>query len=149
MVSALSNCCQSLCKRHTPTQRTPWHADRRSARGWQSQTQGEIFKGTDGACADPGTQNFPCHGGGAAGGQGHSQFNSINFYVTHRFFVTFFPEESTVIPVSPLVSPRQNAPGRISAGRNEFALEAAVEGAALTAYARSPRGRTDRPCRPL
>ena len=28
------------------------------------------------------------------------------------------------------------------------ALEAAVEGAALTAYARSPRGRTDRPCRP-
>ena len=62
MVSALSNCCQSLCKSHTPTQRTPWHADRRSARGWQSQTQGEIFKGTDGACADPGTQNFPCHG---------------------------------------------------------------------------------------
>ena len=70
--------------------------------GWRSQTEGEIFKGTDGACADPGTQNFPCHGDGAAGGQGHSQFNSINFYVTHRFFVTFFPEESNVPPV-PLV----------------------------------------------
>ncbi len=59
-MSALSNCCQSLCKSHTPTQRTPW----------------EIFKGTDGTCADPGTQNFPCHGGGAAGGQGHSLFSS-------------------------------------------------------------------------
>ena len=45
MVSALSNCCQSLCKRHTPTQRTPWHADRRSARGWQSQTQGGNIQG--------------------------------------------------------------------------------------------------------
>ena len=44
--------------------------------GWRSQTEGEIFKGTDGACADPGTQNFPCHGGGAAGGQGHSLFSS-------------------------------------------------------------------------
>ena len=66
----------------------------------------------------------------------------------YRFFGTFLTQESTVIPVSPLVSPHQNAPGRISAGRNEFALEAAVEGAALTAYARSPRGRTDRPCRP-
>ena len=47
--------------------------------GWRSQTEGEIFKGTDGACADPGTQNFPCHGGGAAGGQGHSQLKTSNF----------------------------------------------------------------------
>ena len=31
------------------------------------------------------------------GGQGHSQFNSIDFYVTHRFFVTFFTEESNVL----------------------------------------------------
>ena len=31
--------------------------------GWRSQAKGEIFKGTDGACADPGTQNFPCRGG--------------------------------------------------------------------------------------
>ena len=44
----------------------PWHADRRSAQGVRSTTEGEIFKGTDGACADPGTQNFPFHGGGAA-----------------------------------------------------------------------------------
>ena len=76
----------------------PWHADRRSAQGVRSTTEGEIFKGTDGACADPGTQNFPCHGGGAAGGQGHSQFKSINFYVTNRFFVSFLTQERNVSP---------------------------------------------------
>ena len=32
-------------------------------KGVRSTTEGEIFKGTDGACADPDTQNFPCHGG--------------------------------------------------------------------------------------
>ena len=52
----------------------PWHADRRSAQGVRSTTEGEIFKGTDGACADPDTQNFPCHG--VAGGQGHSLLSS-------------------------------------------------------------------------
>ena len=97
------------------------------------------------ACFHPGGSGFhlPC---GVA--RATPCFHPIDFYVTHRFFGTFLTQESTVIPVSPLVSPHQNAPGRISAGRNEFALEAAVEGAALTAYARSPRGRTDRPCRP-
>ena len=53
-----------------------------SAQGVRSTTEGEIFKG--------------------AGGQGHSQFNSIGFYVTHRFFVTFFTEESNVPLVHPL-----------------------------------------------
>ena len=42
-----------------PAAPPPWHADVIGA-GWRSQTIGEIFKGTDGACADPGTQNFPC-----------------------------------------------------------------------------------------
>ena len=91
---------------------------------------------------------FPATGVGRQVARATPCFHPIDFYVTHRFFGTFLTQESTVIPVSPLVSPHQNAPGRISAGRNEFALEAAVEGAALTAYARSPRGRTDRPCRP-
>ena len=36
----------------------PWHADRRSAQGVRSTTEGEIFKGTDGACADPDTRIF-------------------------------------------------------------------------------------------
>ena len=41
----------------------PVAADSAAGReGWRSQTEGGIFKGTDGACADPGTQNFPCHG---------------------------------------------------------------------------------------
>ena len=30
--------------------------------GWRSQTIGERFKGTDGACADPGTRIFPATG---------------------------------------------------------------------------------------
>ena len=48
----------------------PWHADRRSAQGVRSTTEGEIFKGTDGACADPDTRIFPATGaGGAAGGR--------------------------------------------------------------------------------
>ena len=70
-----------------------------SAQGVRSTTEGEIFKGTDGACADPDTRIFPATG---AGGQGHSQFNSIGFYVTNRFFVTFFTEESNVSLVYPL-----------------------------------------------
>ena len=73
-----------------PNHRTRGSGQRSWTQGVRSTTEGEIFKGTDGACADPGTQNFPCHGGGAAGGQGHSQFYSIGFYV-HRaaFFDSF------------------------------------------------------------
>ena len=74
-MSALFNCRQplrlSLAHNYRP-RGTPME----SAQGWRSQTKGKIFKWTDGACADPGTQNFPCHGGGAAGGQGHSLFSS-------------------------------------------------------------------------
>ena len=73
----------------------PVAADSAAGReGWRSQTEGEIFKGTDGACADPGTQNFPCHG--AQNGSAAFQPYQLDFYVTHRFFVTFFPEESNV-----------------------------------------------------
>ena len=43
--------------------RPPLAADSAAGRkGVRSTTEGEIFKGTDGACADPDTQNFPCHG---------------------------------------------------------------------------------------
>ena len=69
----------------------PWHADVIGA-GWRSQTIGEIFKGTDGACADPGTRIFPATGGGSAA----FQFNSIDFHVTHRFFVSFLTQERNV-----------------------------------------------------
>ena len=40
-------------------QTPPWHADAIGA-GVRSTAIGEIFKGTDGACAVPVTQNFPC-----------------------------------------------------------------------------------------
>ena len=55
---------------HSYSTTPPWHADRRSAQGVRSTTEGEIFKGTDGACADPDTRIFPATGaGGAAGGR--------------------------------------------------------------------------------
>ena len=76
------------CPRGTPM---------KSAQGVRSTTEGEIFKGTDGACADPGTQNFPCHG--AQNGSAAFQSYQLDFHVTHRFFVTFFTEESNVPPV--------------------------------------------------
>ena len=47
---------------HSYSTTPPWHADRRSAQGVRSTTEGEIFKGTDGACADPGTRIFPATG---------------------------------------------------------------------------------------
>ena len=98
LVSASANYRHPPCLIITPNH-APVAANSAAGReGWRSQTEGEIFKGTDGACADPGTQNFPCHGGGAAGGQGHSQFNSINFYVTNRFFVSFLTQARNVSP---------------------------------------------------
>ena len=48
----------------------------KSAQGVRSTTEGEIFKGTDGACADPDTQNFPCHGAGGQSGSLAFQFLS-------------------------------------------------------------------------
>ena len=64
---------------HSYSTTPPWHADRRSAQGVRSTTEGETFKGTDGACADPDTRIFPATG---AGDQGHSQFYQLDFYVT-------------------------------------------------------------------
>ena len=85
---------------HSYSTTPPWHADRRSAQGVRSTTEGEIFKGTDGACADPDTRIFPAAGGGSAA----CPFKTSNVYVTHRFFVTFFTEESNV-PLVPSYSP--------------------------------------------
>ena len=51
----------------TPNHRPRGSGQRSWTQGVRSTTEGEIFKGTDGACADPGTQNFPCHGGGWGG----------------------------------------------------------------------------------
>jgi len=108
---------ECICQLSTPAM-PDYHAQPRprgsGQRSWtqgvRSTTEGEIFKGTDGACADPGTQNFPCHG--AQNGSAALQPYQLDFYVTHRFFVTFFPEESNVPPVPsflPLVTPSRTA----------------------------------------
>ena len=56
-------------------------------------------------------QAFTCHGGGRqAGGSAAFQFYQLDFYVTHRFFVSFLTQErnvlfvSFVLPVSPYTS---------------------------------------------
>ena len=50
-------------------------------------------------------QAFTCHGGGW-GGSAAFQFYSLDFFITHRFFVTFFPKESNVSFVPLILSPR-------------------------------------------
>ena len=47
LVAVLSNCCQSLRKISAHNYAPPWHADRRSAHGWRSQTEGESRKRTE------------------------------------------------------------------------------------------------------
>ena len=93
-MSASANYRHPPCLIITPNHRPRGSGQRSWTQGWRSQTEGEIFKGTDGACADPGTQNFPCHG--AQNGSAAFQPYQLDFHVTHRFFVTFFPEESNV-----------------------------------------------------
>ena len=66
----------------------PWHADRRSAQGVRSTTEGEKGRSARAELApDRAIQVFPCHGVSSANVA--SQFYSIDFYVTHRFFGTF------------------------------------------------------------
>ena len=63
--------------------------------GWRSQTEGEKRRDDWAELApDQAAQGFPCHGG--RGGSAAFHFYSSNFHVTHRFFVTFFTEESNV-----------------------------------------------------
>ena len=112
----------------------PVAADSAAGRkGVRSTTEGEIFKGTDGACADPDTQNFPCHGGSPPSPA--FQFYSSSFHVTHRFFVTFFTEESNVLPPSPLpikkASPRLSGPASL---QYEILAGKAAHYSALSTY---------------
>ena len=53
------------------------------------------------ACFHPGGSGFLL----PRGGQGHSQFYSIDFHVTHRFFVSFLTQERNVTPSSPRSCP--------------------------------------------
>ena len=76
-----------------------------SAQGWRSQTEGEIFKGPDGACADPDTRFFPATGqGGRWGGSAAFQSNSTGFYGHNAaFFGTFLGSKKVPSLLVPLV----------------------------------------------
>ena len=74
--------------------------------GWRSQTEGEIFKGTDGACANPGPRIFPATGS-------HSsvafQSNSTGFYgYNAAFFGTFLGSKKVPFFSSSLLTQRQH-----------------------------------------
>ena len=77
----------------------PWHADEIGA-GWRSQTIGGNIQGDGWRLRRSGHAEFSL----PRSGQGHFQFYSIEFHVTHRFFVTFFTEESNVSLVPRLLS---------------------------------------------
>ena len=85
------------------TQSRPRGTPMKSARGVRSTTEGEIFKGTDGACADPGTQNFPCHG--AQNGSAASQFNPTGFHVTRSLLWYFLGLQESTVSFSSLRPP--------------------------------------------
>ena len=78
---------------------SPWHADRRSARGVRSTTEGEIFKGTDGACADPDTRIFPATG--AYSPAPPSSFIPAAFTSHAAFFVSFLGSKKESFPFVP------------------------------------------------
>ena len=61
-LAVLANYRNQPCPISALNQRPRGSGQRSWTQGVRSTTEGEIFKGTDGACADPGTQNFPCRG---------------------------------------------------------------------------------------
>ena len=98
MVAVLANYRTPLRLFFAPNH-APWHADAIGAGRAQHDQRGNI-QGDGWRLRQSGHAEFSLPRG--AGGQGHSQFNSIGFYVTNRFFVTFFTEESNVSLVHPL-----------------------------------------------
>ena len=80
--------------------------------GWRSQTEGETFKGTDGACADSDTRIFPTTG--AYSPTPPSSFIPAAFTSHAAFFDSFLGSKKESFPSSllPFVPPRptQKAP---------------------------------------
>ena len=67
--------------------------------GWRSQTEGETFKGTDGACADPDTRIFPATGAYSA--TPPSSFIPAAFTSHAAFFVSFLGSKKESFPFVP------------------------------------------------
>ena len=84
---------------HSYSTTPPWHADRRSAQGVRSTTEGEIFKGTDGACADPDTRIFPATG--AYSPAPPSSFIPAAFTSHAAFFDSFLVSKKESFPFVP------------------------------------------------
>ena len=83
--------------------------------GWRSQTEGETFKGTDGACADPDTRIFPATG--AYSPAPPSSLIQSTFTSHAAFFDSFLGSKKESFPfvpssLLPFVPPRptQKAP---------------------------------------
>ena len=94
MADVLANCCQSLRLVFASNHRYPLrliHALNQRPRGTPILIGAERVQHDrrGKACFHPDGSGFHLPRGGAAGGKGHSQFYSIDFYVTHRFFVAF------------------------------------------------------------
>ena len=74
------------------------------------------------ACFHPGGSGFLL----PRGGQGHSQFYSIDFHVTNRFFVSFLTQERNVTPSSPFIplvpAPLAAHPGQLHVQARKDAL---------------------------
>ena len=96
LVSPLSNYHQSLRRGSAAIQRTPWHADRRSAEGWRSQTKGESRKRTEESLLSSG--RFRLSPATGAGGQQCCLpvlFQQL-LRLQHRFFVSFLTQKRNV-----------------------------------------------------
>ena len=131
-----------FCPNHAPVA-----ADSAAGReGVRSTTMGESRKRTEESLLSSGRLGFLL----PRGGQGHSQFYSIDFHVTHRFFVSFLTQERNVPPSSPRScplscssgsAPRSGAKGcAFPAGRCSFAISPARR---QPPFASSPARRPD------
>ena len=85
--------------RFPPPTMPPWHADEIGGAGLAKPDQGGKQEANGGKLAFiRAVQAFSCHGGLFTSLA--FQLHPIDFHVTHRFFVTFFTEESNVSPPS-------------------------------------------------
>ena len=103
---AFSSCLTNLTNYRTQPRLIPAHnyapvARRCNRRGLAKPDHRGNIQGDGWRLRRSGHANFPCHG--AQNASAAFQFNSTDSHVTHRFFVTFFPEESNVLSPRPLL----------------------------------------------